>query len=210
MSKHSPVKIGERVIFIVTAIFIVLAVIAFGGMEYIRHQSDKPMFSVTADYHFNDEAKRGMVFFFRDGNCTACHRALNSGTNMGPGVDLDGEGSKRSAAWIYDFMRTPEQIYARTYARGRTLDHGPGKAAAYVAKMKPQQLHAIAEFLSSLKVASGSTISPVPPSSRAPFIDSMVRKFAPDSWKTGEYKDMRKDERVVDKDDPQQGSDTSK
>jgi len=189
----SPVKTGERVIFIVTAIFLVLAIIGFGAMEYVRHHMDKPMFPVNVAYHFSDEAKQGMEFFFRKGNCTDCHRALNSGTNMGPGSDLDGMGSKHDAAWIYNFMRMPEQ----TYTRGATLDHGPGKAAAYVATMDAKELHAIAAFLSSLKARSGSTVSPVPPSDKSPFIDSMVRKFAPASWKTGQFKDMRKDKRVA-------------
>jgi len=190
-NQKPPVKSGERVIFIVTIVFLAVAVVAFGGMEYVRHHSDKPMFSITTDYQFSPEAKRGMQLFFRGGSCTDCHRALNSGTNMGPGTDLDGEGSKRGLAWIYNFLRMPEQTY-----NGQTLDHGPGKAAAFVSDWKAEDLHAIATFLAALQAKSGSSVSPVPPSEKSPFVDSMVRKFAPESWKTGKYKDMRKDSRV--------------
>jgi len=198
-NQKSPVKSGERVIFIVTTIFIILAVIAFGGMEYVRHHSAKPMFSITTNYQFSPEAKRGMELFFRKGSCTDCHRALNSGTNMGPGTDLDGEGTKRGMAWIYNFLRMPEQTY-----NGQTLDHGPGKAAAFVSDWKAVDLHAIAAFLTALQAKSGSAVSPVPPSERSPFVDSMVKKFAPESWKTGKYKDMRDDSRVSRKSDQPQ------
>ncbi len=188
MSRRLPsVKIGERVIFIVTAIFLVLAVISFGIMEYIRHHSDKPMFASNTHYNFSKEGKNGMRLFFRKGNCTDCHRALRSGTNMGPGSDLDGEGSKHGAAWLYDFLRMPEKTYV-----GRTLDHGSGKAAAYVASYPAKDLHAIAIFLSELRADSGSTMSPVPPEGKSPFVDSMVKHFAPDKWKHGAYRDMRK------------------
>jgi len=193
MAKNkTPIKIGEKVLFITVGIFFVMAVIGFGVMEYARHHMKKPMFAINTDYHFSDEAKQGMQFFFRKGNCTDCHRALNSGTNMGPNMDLDGVGTKHAEAWLYNFMRFPERNYGFP-----TLDHGVGKAASYVALMDAKQLHAIAAFLSSLKARSGSAVSPVPPSSEAPFIDSMVRKFAPESWKTGQFKDMRKDKRVA-------------
>jgi len=192
--KKPPVKAGERVIFIVTAIFLTLAIIAFGFMEYVRHHSNKPMFAVTTDYQFSPEAKHGMDLFFRRGNCTDCHRALNSGTNMGPGTDLDGEGTKRGMTWIYNFLRMPEKTYP-----GPTLDHGPGKAAAFVATWNAKDLHAVAAFLAALTAKSGSAVSPIPPSERSPFVDSMVKKFAPASWKTGKYKDMRKNPNVANK-----------
>ena len=190
--KIQHMKTGEKLLFIITAVFITLAVIAFVAMEYIRHHSDKPMFAINTNYQFSTEAKRGMDLFFRRGNCTDCHRALNSGTNMGPGSDLDGEGTKRSMVWLYDFLRMPEKTY-----HGPTLDHGPGKAASYVSIWPAKDLHAIAAFLSALQAKSGSTVSPVPPTERSPFVDSMVKKFAPGSWKKGGYKDMRKDSRVA-------------
>jgi len=145
------------------------------------------MFPNDIHYNFSKEGGRGMHLFFRKGNCTDCHRALNSGTNMGPEVNLDGEGSKHSVKWLYDFLRTPEKIY-----HGRTLDHGKGKAAAYVATMPDKELHAIAVFLSELKADSGSTVAPGPPQGRSHFIDSMVKDFAPPGWKDGKYRDMRK------------------
>lgn len=195
MSKQtSSVKTGERVIFIVTIIFLVLAAIGFGIMEYVRQHSDKPMFASNTHYNFTKEGERGMRLFFRKGNCTDCHRALNSGTNMGAQVDLDGEGSKRSVTWLEDFMRMPEKTY-----HGPTLDHGPGKAAAYVATFPPEELRAIAVFLSELKADSGSAVAPTSPKGKSPFVESMVKKFAPDSWKSGEYRDMRSPDAEVEK-----------
>jgi len=188
-NQTSSVKTGERVIFIVTIIFIILCAIGFGIMEYVRQHSDKPMFALRVHDNFSQEGGRGMHLFFRKGNCTDCHRALNSGTNMGAQVDLDGEGSKRSLTWIYDFLREPEKIYG-----GPTLDHGAGKAAAYVQTFPPDELHAIAVFLSELKADSGSSVSPVAPKGHSPFIESMVKKFAPEGWKSGQYRDMRKSE----------------
>jgi len=185
-TQPSSVKTGERVIFIVTIIFFVFAAIGFGIMEYVRHHRDKPMFAVNVHDHFSKDGGRGMQLFFRKGNCTDCHRALNSGTNMGRQVDLDGEGSKRDQAWIEAFLLNPEKTY-----QGSTLDHGPGKAAAYVARMPAGDLHLIAVFLSELKADSGSTVAPVAPKGESSFIESMVKKFAPDSWKSGEYRDMR-------------------
>jgi len=41
-------------------------------------------------------------------------------------------------------------------------------------------------------------VSPIPPTNRSPFVESMIKKFAPESWQTGRYKDMRKDSRVAD------------
>jgi hypothetical protein len=193
VKEQPPFKIGEKVMFLVTAIFIALAVLAFGLMEYIRHHSDHKMFPVYTDYHFSAEGKRGMDVFFRKGNCTDCHRALNDGTNMGPGALLDGEGSRRSFTWIYNFLREPEKTYG-----GPTLDHGVGKAAAYVADMSDKNLHAIATWLSELQTKRGSVISPYAPKGRNPFIDSMVSHFAPESWKDSGYKDMRHPNRPVD------------
>jgi len=193
VKSKAPLKLGEKVLFIAVGIFFAMAVLGFGVLEYARHKMDKPMFAVTVHYVFSSEAKRGMDFFFK-GNCTDCHRALNSGTNMGPNMDLDGVGTKHSEAWLYDFMRNPERDYGY-----KTLDHGPGKAASYVALMKPEKLHAIAAFLSTLRAASGSPVSPIPPKERSPFIDSMVKSFAPASWKNGQFKDMRRDKRVENK-----------
>ena len=186
VKEQPPVKIGEKVVFLVTAIFIGLAVVAFGIMEYIRHHTDHKMFPVYTDYKFSAEGKHGMDLFFRKGNCTDCHRALNDGTNMGPGANLDGEGSRHDFTWIYGFLREPEKIYG-----GPTLDHGVGKAAAYVANIPDKDLHAIATWLSELQVKRGSVISPDAPKGTNPFIDSMVKHFAPQSWKDGDYRDMR-------------------
>ncbi len=185
--QKQPLKVGEKILFIIAGVFLALAVVAFGIMEYIRAHSDKPMFVQLTHYEFSEEGKRGSELF-RVKNCRSCHRALGSGTNMGRGADLDGIGSRHDVNWIFAFLQHPEQTYG-----ARTIDHGPPpKEAAYVMTLPKKDLHAIATFLSELKADQGSSTSPVPPKGKSAFIDTMVDTWAPDEWKK-KYKDIRDD-----------------
>ena len=58
------------------------AVIGYAVMETVRLRSDKPMFVSRTHYDLTEEGKRGSLIFRKKG-CTACHRALRNGTNMG-------------------------------------------------------------------------------------------------------------------------------
>ncbi len=183
MSKNSKFKTGEKVLFIFTGVFIVLAAIGYVILETVRLSSDKPMFESKTHFKFNEVGRQGSAVF-RTSRCTSCHRALNNGTNMG--LSLDGLGSKRTEQWILDFLLTPERMY-----EARTFDHGLApKEAAYVAKLPKEDLLVIAAFLSQLRSDPGSTSSPVPPPGRSPFIDSMVKTWAPAEWKE-KYTDVR-------------------
>ncbi len=186
MSTNSqPLKPGEKILFTVAGVFVVFAVIAFIIMQFVIAKSDKPLFEVKTHDNFSAEGKKGSELF-RVNGCTTCHRALLEGTNMGRTANLDGIGSRRTAAWLYAFLKDPVTNYG-----SETMDHRPGqRSAAYVAKLPKEKLHAIAVFLSELQSEQGSSSSPVPPKGDSPFIDSMVKTWAPKEWQE-KYPDIR-------------------
>ena len=187
MSGKQSLKQGEKILFGIAAAFIIVAVIAYVLMEVVRHNMDKPMFAQNTHFTLSAEGQRGSELFRKSG-CTSCHRAMRNGTNMG--LSLDGVGSVRTAEWLYDFLRKPEQVYG-----SETVDHGPSpKEAAYVAALPSDDLHAIAMFISELKSDKGSASAPMPPDGRSEFIDNMLENVAPEGWKD-KYKDVRQDEK---------------
>lgn len=182
-NKKQFLKTGEKVLFGIVGVFILLAMIAYIVLESVRLNSDKPMFQVKTNYEFSKQGSIGSALF-RQSGCTACHRALRNGTNMG--LSLDGVGSVRSYEWIYNFLKNPEQTYGAP-----TIDHGaPPKEAANVSHLPDENLKAIAMFISELKADQGSASAPVPPEGRSEFIDNMVKTWAPKDWKE-KYSDVR-------------------
>jgi len=179
----TPLKTGEKLLFIVAGLFLLFATIAFGIMQYVMATSDKPIFEQKTHYDLSDDGQKGSLIF-RVSTCTECHRAMRGGTNMGN--NLDGIGSKHSLQWIEDFLGDPETTYGHV-----TLDHGPKpKQAYFVAEMSEEKRHLMAVFLSELISEQGSASSPVPPKGESPFIDSMVETWAPSEWKE-KYTDIR-------------------
>ncbi len=189
--KQPPLKQGEKLLFIMAGVFILLAMIGFTIMQFISANADHPIFETKTHYNFSEEGKRGSTLF-REKGCTVCHRALREGTNMGRTADMDGIGSRRNADWLYKFLLNPSSVYQQPL-----FDHRPGKDAGYVLSMPTEQLHAIAVFLSELKADQGSSASPVPPKGESPFIDTMVNTWAPKEWKH-KYHDIRDDYSRVD------------
>jgi len=186
-SKNQPLKPGEKILFTVAGVFVVFAVIAYIVMQVFISNSDKPLFETKTTANLSAEGQRGS-YLFRTNGCTTCHRALRNGTNMGQTANLDGIGSRRTMQWMFAFLQEPEKNYP-----SRTMDHVAGQSSgAYVAKLPAEDLHAIAVFLSELKSAQGSSSAPIPPKGESPFIDSMVKTWAPKEWKE-KYKDVRDD-----------------
>ncbi len=183
-TKKQPLKAGEKVLFIVAGVFLLLAIVGFAIMQYMSSQSEHGLFSSKTHYVFDADGLRGSRVY-GESRCSACHRAMGSGTNMGRGSDLDGIGSRRSKEWLSQFLHHPEEAYGM-----RTLDHGAHKEADYVSKLPEKDLHDIVAFLSGLQAEQGSTVAEAPPKGESPFIDSMVNMWAPDSWKT-KYRDIR-------------------
>jgi len=180
-----PLKPGEKILFTVAGVFVVFAIIAFIIMQFFIATSDKPIFEQKTHADFSAEGQKGSEYFRVEG-CTTCHRALRNGTNMGRTADLDGVGSRRTMEWMYAFLINPVDTYG-----SETIDHRPGlRAAAHVALLPKEKLHAIAVFLSELKSDQGSSSAPIPPKGESPFIDSMVKTWAPKEWKE-KYTDIR-------------------
>ncbi len=184
MSKEKqPLKSGEKILFGIVAVFIGLAVIAYAALETYRMTRPEPLFENKTHYNFSKAGHLGSRLF-RESRCTACHRALRNGTNMG--LSLDGVGSVRSLDWLVAFLADPEANYA-----AKTFDHGPKpKEAAYVAKMPEEDRYAIAVFISELKAEQGSSSAAMPPEGRSDFIDNMVGAWAPADWKE-RFQDIR-------------------
>lgn len=180
-------KQGEKILFGIVGVFLVLAVLSFAVLEAVRITSDEPMFESKTSFDLSAEGHRGSQIF-RESQCTACHRAMRNGTNMG--LSLDGVGSKRTVEWLEKFLADPEGTYNTS-----TLDHGMRpKEAAYVSELPASDRRALAVFLSELKAEQGSPSSPVPPEGRSEFIDNMVEIWAPANWKE-KYQDVREAER---------------
>jgi cytochrome c553 len=182
--KTSGLRLGEKILFGVAAAFVLFAVVSFVGLEIYRVHSGKKMYAATAHFDFSPEGLTGSERF-RDLGCTTCHRAVRNGTNNG--VSLDGIGSKRSLDYLIAFLHEPEANY-----RSPTMEHGPAKDAAYVARLPDKDLHSIAVFLSELKATQGSPDARLPLEGRSGFIDEMVKIWAPSAWKS-EYHDVREE-----------------
>ncbi len=182
--KNSGLRLGEKVLFGITAAFVLIAVLSFVAMEVHRAHSGKKMYAATTHFDFSQEGLTGSQRF-RDLGCTSCHRAVRNGTNNG--VNLDGIGSRRSLDYLITFLHQPEATYG-----SQTMDHGPDKGAAYVARLPEQDLHSLAVFLSELKATQGSPDARLPLEGRSGFIDEMVKIWAPSTWKS-QYHDVREE-----------------
>ncbi len=181
--EKQPLKSGEKILFGIIGVFILLASIAYIALETYRLSRPEPLFKATTSYDFTEEGLLGSRLF-REQRCTSCHRAMRNGTSMG--LSLDGVGSLRTLEWLDAFLTDPEKTYG-----AKTFDHGPApKEAAYVARLPDKERHAIAVFISQLKAEQGSVTAAMPPEGRSEFIDSMVGSWAPKEWKE-KYTDIR-------------------
>jgi len=187
-------KRGEKVLFGVAGALMLITVMNFAIIEWIRSNSDKPMFPVRTHFDFYGDGFHGSELF-RTNNCSSCHRAIGNGTNMG--LDLDGVGSRHDLAYLEAFLRDPEATYIT-----RTVEHGARpKSAAYVSELPAADRHAIAVFLSQLRADRGGASAPMPPPGKSGFIDAMLELWVPDSWRI-----MFSDVRDRDKPVPQKAS----
>lgn len=188
MAAGSGLKRGEKVLFGIAGVFMVVALAGYALLESVRLTSDKPIFQNRTHFNFSADGNKGHQLFKASG-CSACHRAMKAGTSMGGSTTLDGIGSRRSRQWLVEFLGNPEAVYREAY-RSVTIDHGLGKEAGYVSELPQQDIQLIATFLSELRADQGSSVAPQPPEGRSPFIESMLRVWAPESWKE-KYQDVR-------------------
>jgi hypothetical protein len=176
-------KKGEKILLGIIGLLVLVTIINFAVLEWVRHHADKPLFPILTHYDFSEDGLKGFRIY-RESNCNACHRSVGSGTSMG--LSLDGLGSKHDVNYFYNFLKNPEKTYG-----AKTIDHGaPPKDAAYVSALPDTDLRALAVFLSQLKSDQGSSSSFKPPKGESSFIDAMLDMWVPDSWR-GQYKDIR-------------------
>jgi cytochrome c553 len=176
-------KKGEKVLFGVAALIVVIALGNFAVLEWLGITSKKPLFTVVTHYDFSKEGHRGYDLYLQS-NCSNCHRAVGSGTNMG--LNLDGIGSNHSVDYLYNFLKYPEKTY-----RAKTVGHGASpKEADYVSDLPDADLHALAIFLSELKADQGSASAPEPPKGESGFIDAMLQMWVPEGWRD-QFRDVR-------------------
>jgi cytochrome c553 len=176
-------KLGEKILFGLVGVLVLITVVSFFSLESIRHKSVKPLFPILTHFVFTAEGERGYGIYQQQG-CYECHHAVGSGTSMG--VVLDGLGSKHDLNYFYRFLKDPENTYG-----AKTLDHGaPPKDAAYVSALPDADLHAVAVFLSELKSDQGSSSSFEPPAEQSSFIDAMLQMWTPAGWKS-QFVDIR-------------------
>ena len=189
MSMKQSLKRGEKILFGIFGIFLLVAILGYIAMETLRLRSEKPLYTITTHYDFSAEGAKGSVLFRKSG-CTSCHRAMRNGTNMG--LDLDGIGSSKTKEWLLAFLRDPERNYPT-----RTVDHGMApKQAAYVSDMPLADLQSIVVFLSELTADRGSPAAERPPEGPSAFIDDMVKMWAPPDWKN-KYRDIRTEDKTL-------------
>ncbi len=176
-------KKGEKILFGIVALIVVIAMGNFAVLEWLGLTSKKPIFTVVTHYDFSNEGLRGFELY-RQSDCYSCHRAVGSGTNMG--LNLDGIGSNHSVDYLYHFLKEPEKTY-----RAKTVGHGLSpKEADYVSALPDADLHAMSVFLSELKADQGSASAFEPPKGESSFIDAMLDMWVPDGWKN-QFKDVR-------------------
>jgi hypothetical protein len=176
-------KKGEKILFGIIALLVLVTIVNYAVLEWVRQHADKPLFPILTHYDFSGDGLQGFRLY-RQSNCNACHRAVGSGTSMG--LSLDGLGSKHDVNYFYNFLKEPEKTYG-----AKTVDHGaPPKDAAYVSVLPDADLRAMAVFLSQLKSDQGSSSSFEPPKGESSFIDAMLDMWVPDSWR-GQYEDIR-------------------
>ncbi len=176
-------KKGEKILFGVVALIVIIALGNFAVLEWLGFTSKKPIFTVVTHYDFSAEGLRGFELY-RQSDCYSCHRAVGSGTNMG--LNLDGIGSNHSLDYLYNFLKYPEKTY-----RAKTVGHGLSpKEADYVSALPDADLHALAVFLSQLKADQGSATAFEPPKGESGFIDAMLDMWVPDGWRN-QFKDVR-------------------
>lgn len=176
-------KLGEKILFGIVGLLVVITVVSFFSLESIRHHSDKPLYPILTHFEFSAEGERGYGIYQERG-CYECHHAVGSGTSMG--VSLDGLGSKHDLNYFYNFLKNPEKTYG-----AKTLDHGaPPKDAAYVSALPDAELHDMAVFVSELKADQGSSSSFEPPEEQSGFVDAMVQMWTPAGWRAS-FTDIR-------------------
>ena len=103
--------------------------------------------------YVESEATRSGEQVFRREGCLSCHELFGNGTGYGPA--LDGTGSRRSPAWLEDYLRSP-----RPGSDGKTYRV---RMPAFDS-LKAGELDALVSYLGALREldAGGGIVEPEP------------------------------------------------
>jgi len=144
------VKRGEKIMFSVSAILTVLAVLMVAGRT---SSTDKP--HQPRDYaEWTEDSLQGYQLYKRKG-CNNCHRVLRLG-EIGVAPVLDGEGTRRSRGWLHAYFDNPPSVVP-----GSAHDGSLGPDFRILDREEKDLLVA---FMASLKSNPGSSNYPLPPS----------------------------------------------
>lgn len=142
-------KLGEKLMF-GFAILIAVAAVSKG----LKQMGGEPR-KARNYQEWNEVALQGHTLY-RSMGCNSCHRAMGVG-EVGIAPVLDGEGTKRSPAWIDDYLRDPVAMVP-----GSAHDGSLGPDFRVLTDDQRQLLSA---FLVALKANPGSPSHPRPPPS---------------------------------------------
>ena len=74
-------KKGEKILFGIVGLLVVITVINFTILQKASHDSVKPLFPILTHYDFTTAGLRGYGIYEHN-NCYDCHKAVGSGTRM--------------------------------------------------------------------------------------------------------------------------------
>lgn len=123
---------------------------AFAGLVGVLIYLKPP----PASYRYveNPSTRAGEAIYRREG-CNSCHRLFGNGSSFGPA--LDGVGSRRTPAWLADYLRNPwPGVSAKPYRL---------RMPAYDGLTK-DEMRALVTYLQALRKvgADGRALAPKP------------------------------------------------
>jgi cbb3-type cytochrome oxidase cytochrome c subunit len=145
------VRLGEKVMFGLAALVAVAAV----ATAVVQSRAPAPV--QARDYYEWSEAGLQGHALYRSLGCHNCHRAMGVG-EIGHAPVLDGEGTRRTLAWLERYFADPSAVVPGSAHDGHL---GPDFRA-----LADEQRRLLAQFLFGLKAGPSSPNYPTPPSTR--------------------------------------------
>lgn len=141
-------KLGEKLMF---GFAVLVAVAAVG--KGLRHMSATEPSKPRNYYDWSEAGLQGHAVYRRMG-CNSCHRALGVG-EIGVAPVLDGEGTRRTQAWLTRYFQDPAALVPGTAHDGSL---GPDFRL-----LSDDDRTLLVAFLTGLKANPGSPNHPRPP-----------------------------------------------
>ena len=141
-------KLGEKLMF---GFAVLVAVAAVG--KGLRHISATEPGKPRNYYEWTEAGLEGHALY-RSKGCNSCHRALGVG-EIGVAPVLDGEGTRRTRAWLASYFREPADLVPGTAHDGSL---GPDFRV-----LADRERDLLVAFLFGLKANPGSPNHPDPP-----------------------------------------------